>query len=58
MDITKIKVGQTLTYKTARGTTGRGKVTDTSTTNHGAWITIHDKTRDKIMKVRPGALSK
>lgn len=57
MDIAKIKVGATLNYKTARGTTGRGKVTEV-TSNHGTWVTIHDKAAGKTLKVRPASLSK
>ena len=57
MDIAKIKLGKFVNYKTTRATTGRGKVTDIKTSNNGAWITIYDKSADKVLRLRPGNLS-
>lgn len=55
MELQKIKIGQTYNY-VSRKNDGRGKVTDIETKTTGAWITIHDKGKDKSFVVRPSQI--
>lgn len=48
-----LTIGKNVTYRTSVGTEGKGKITDIATTNRGAWVTVHDKSRDKVIKLRP-----
>lgn len=52
MELQKIKIGQSYPF-VSRKNHGRGKVTDIETKTTGAWITIHDKGKDKSFVVRP-----
>lgn len=58
MDVTKLKAGQSYNYRTPRGTTGRGKLDKMDETATGWWVTLIDKTRNKVVTVRPGMLTR
>lgn len=57
MELKKITLGKRVKYQTTRGVSGAGKVEDIKTSNNGAWIVVHDKTRNKTLTLRPGSLS-
>lgn len=56
MDIKKIRVGRKYGYtsRTHPASEGRrGTVTDIEQKATGYWVTLHDKTNDKVVTVRP-----
>lgn len=55
MELQKIKIGQSYPFVSRKGH-GRGKVTDIETKTTGAWITVHDKGKDKSFIVRPSQI--
>lgn len=57
MELSKIKLGKFVSY-TSRKHTGRGKVTEIDTLSNGVWITVYDKTRDTVVRLRPGQIEK
>lgn len=52
MDISKIKAGKRVTYR-SRKNTGRGKVVETYFGETGAWVKVNDPTRNVTVVVRP-----
>lgn len=52
MDISKIKEGRTVNYK-SRGHAGRGKVIEKYQRKNGWWLIVHDKARNASVSLRP-----
>lgn len=58
MDISKIKVGKRVAYRTPRGSTGKGVIEAINfKPGSGTWATVNDKTRGKKVTVQPAMLS-
>lgn len=54
MQVDKIKIGRSVSYKTSRGTTGRGKVISVyEVERRGHFVTIADPKLKKEVSVRP-----
>ena len=56
MDITKIKIGKRVTYR-SRVNAGTATVVAVNTKATGTWVTVHDKARKVDVTVRPSQLS-
>ncbi len=56
MDISKVKEGRVLSYKTHRGTIGRGRVIEVTRKLTGWWVILEDKQRARAVTLRPSQL--
>lgn len=56
MQLSKIKIGKTVNY-TARTRSGRGRVIEIEKAANGDWITVDDKQRGHVVKLRPSQIT-